>query len=476
MDIREFLSLAFKHKWKILITFITVATVVVVETLMSSPVYEAKTTIMIKPWKEVDSRVEIGGSNNNSNVSLTQEELVNTEIQILTGRELAEKVITTLKLERMYPGTVGKERKGNPMDAAVETFAADLKVAGIRKSNVITVTFQHGDPALAARALNLLVDVFKEKHLALHSNPESSFIGTQLTSFENKLKASEKDLQQFQQANGVFSLEEQRSLLLRQRTELDTSYKLASNNVSELRNKIASIKGQLKYISKNNSRYTPTDRDKIVIDAKSRLLEMQLKEQDLRRKYTENNRLVVNAKKEIELVNQFLKEQEENIVGKVKTSNPVYQNMELDLFRAEGDMTSQLARSEAVRNQLRLLDKEIAQLDSNENKIQNLKREIAINEKNFKTYADRNEEARISEALNRLKLSNISVIQAAAIPADPVKSNKILKMVVGLLVGLFSGFAFAYVLEAFSPTFSDPESVEKYLDLPVLLTVPHKEV
>ena len=477
MSARMLFIMLFKHWVKVIIIFLVVSAVVIGGTITTKPVFIAKSTFLVKPWKEDSSRPGIGPNDNSATMLLSQDELINTEIQILTGRELAEKVIGNLKLETIYPalGRAGAKNP-HPMDAAVEEFGKNLKVAGVRKSNVIAVSFQHADPKIAAQALNLLVEDFKEKHLALHSDPQSTFIGTQLTSFENKLRESEKNLQAFQQANKVFSLEEQRSLLLKQRVDLDTSFKLTQNNVKELRNKIVSINSQLKTISKNSARYTPTERDKIVVEAKARLLELQLKEQDLRRKYNEDNRLVVNAKKEVDLVSQYVKDQEEGIAGKVKTGNPVYQSMETDLFRAEGELNSQLARTEALRGQLNAVDKEIAVLDLSENKIQNLKREITINEKNYKTYADRQEEARISEAMNRLKLSNISVIQAAEVPAKPVNSNQMLKIVVGLLLGACSGLAIAYVSEAVANTFSDPETVEKCLDMPVLLTVPHKEV
>jgi len=478
MNIRDLLNIIFKHKSKILIVFVTVLAVVAGGVLTKKPVYLAKSTLLVKPWKEDASRPGIVDSNNsNAYLTLSQDELVNTEIQILTGRELAEKVITTLKLGTIYPEIALKgSKKINSMDLALDIFGKNLKVAGVRKSNVILVTFQHPDPKIAAGVLNLLVDAFKEKHLALHSDPQSSFIDTQLAAFEDKLKDSEKNLQEFQQANKVYSLEEQRSLLLKQRSDLDTSYKVSKNNVSELRNKIAATKAQIANISKNEARYTPTERDKIVTDARTKQLELQLKEQELRRKYTENNRLVVDARNEVNLVTKFLKEQEAGIAGKVKTGNPVYQSMEIDLFRAEGELDSQVARANALNNQLNQLDREIAQLDMSENKIQNLKREVAINEKSYKAYADRQEEARLSEAMNRLKMSNISVVQAAEVPSQPVNSNKLLTIVMGALVGMFSGLGFAYMSESLSQTFSDPESVENYLELPVLLTVPSKEV
>jgi uncharacterized protein involved in exopolysaccharide biosynthesis len=477
MSLLDALTILFKHKQKIIIIFMAIISIVTGATFLQKPVYEAKSSLLVKMLKEDTSRPGMGMDNSNLSLTLSQDELINTEIHILTGQELAAKVISTLQFKNIYPDLAREPaKKANLMDQAVQTFEKNLKVLGVRKSNVITVSFQHNDPVIAARAVNLLVDAFKDKHLSLHSDPQSFFIGNQLASFEDKLKASEKNLQEYQQRNKVFSLEEQRSLLLKQRTDFDSAYKMAYDNVSEIKKKIISLKSQMKYIANNNSRYTHTDRDKIIVDAQSRLLELKLKEQELRRKYTDNNRLVVDAKKEVETVNQFLKDQEEGIIGKVKTGNPVYQNMEMDLFRAEADLNSQAAKADALKSQLRQLDKEIASLDMSESKIQNLKRELALNEKNYKTYSDRHEEARISDAMNRLKLSNISVIQTAFVPVKPIKPKKKINIMLGVLLGIISGITCAYLLENIGQTFSNPESVEKYLGLPVLLTVSNKEV
>ncbi|GFO62065.1 hypothetical protein GMST_43900 [Geomonas silvestris] len=477
MNAQDFMSMLFKHWSKFLIMFISVTGVIAYGLFTARPMYLAKSSFLVKPWKDDAARPGMDTNSNSMNLMLSQDELVNTEIQVISGRELAEKVVQSLKIKKIYPDLMKpKSKVANHLDAAVEQFGKHLKVVGIRKSNVVEVTFQHNDPKIAASALNLLVEIFKEKHLALHSDPQSSFIGTQLASFESKLKESEKKLETFQQATRVFSLEEQRSLLLRQRSDLDTAYKMSQNSVSELKNKIVAVKSQLVNLAKSNSRYTPTERDKIVIEAKTKLLDLKLKEQELKRKYNEENPLVVEAKREVDLVSQFLIDQEEGILGKVKTGNPVYQNVEIELFKSEGELNSQSARAEALKNQVRQLDKEIAELDSNEAKLQNLKRQIAINEKNYRTYADKQEEARMSEAMNRLKLSNISIIQPAEVPAKPLNSNRAIKMVVGVIMGLFSGVSCVYLAEMLGQTFSDPESVEKYLEVPVLLTVPYKEV
>jgi len=476
MSLLNALTIIFKHKKAILGIFLLMVTAVTLFTVLQEPVFEAKASLLVKMFRENTSRPGMEGDANNLPRVVSQDEVVNAEIQILTGRELAEKVIGILKMEAMYPHLAGESApKPVLMEQAVQTFGGSLQVAGVRKSNVITVSFQHNDPEMAANALNILIEAFKEKHLALHSAPQSSFIGSQLASFANKLKESEKELQEYQQRNKVFSIEEQRSLLLRQRTEFDSAYKVASSNVRENQSRIGSLKRQMKYITDNKDRYTQSERDRIIIEGKSKLLELQLKEQELRTKYKDSNKFVADTRRELEIVNKFLKDQEEMIVGKVKTANPVYQSMETDLFRAEADLRSQNAKAEALGAQLRQLDDEIAALDSTENRIKDLKRQIGINEKNYLAYVDRHEEAQISEVMNRLKLSNISVIQKAVIPVKPIKPNKRMNILLGALIGAVLGVAYAYVVEGMAQTFSDPKSVEKYLELPVLVTVPWKK-
>lgn len=476
MNALHALNIIFKHIKGILAIFVTVVTVVTVITICQKPTFEARSIVLVKMFKEDNSRPGMGADTNNLPRAVSQDEVVNAEIQILSSREVAEKVIQALNIEVMYPELCNVETpKAIRMEQALQTFAENLHVSGIKKSNVISVSFEHHNSEMAAKAVNVLIDVFKEKHLALHSDPQSSFIGSQLAAFQNKLKESERKLEEFQQNNKVFSIEEQRSLLLRQRTELDSAFKLASANKRENKSKAESLRRQMEYIKNNKERYTQSERDRIITEARSKLLELQLKEQDLRTKYTDSNKLIVDTQHELEIVRKFLRDQEEMIDGKVKTANPVYQSMETDLFRAEADLKTQTARAEALKAQLRELDREIAAIDSTATTIQDLKREIAVNEKNYLAYVERHEDAQVSEVMNRLKLSNISVIQKAVIPLKPIKPNKRVNILLGAAIGAILGLLYTYGVEKMTQTFTDSRSVERYLELPVLVTVPCKK-
>jgi uncharacterized protein involved in exopolysaccharide biosynthesis len=472
--LRDFLTILFKHRTKVWVIFLATVLTVTIGSFLIPPTYEAKSSLMVKMGREYVNRPEVGDTR--SLMSLNQEEVVNSEIPILTSRELIEKVLTAMKVETVYPD-LAKDPPSNmtPLQAAILAFEKKLTVEGVKKSNVIEVAFQHKDPQVAARAVNLLVDDYKAKHLQVFSDPQSSFLEQQLADYEQKLKESESRMEAYKQKHRVFSLEEQRTLLLKQRMELDTSLKTTRNQVDELQKKLSSLKSQQKARTEDPSNYTLSERDKIIVEARSRLLSLQLKEQDLLKQYTESNRLVLNTRKEIQLVQVFLKEQETEISGKVRTGNPVYQEVEKETIKTQAELSSQIAKAAALTRQLGNLENEIRSFDLLDNEFQTLKREVASNEKNYRTYLERLEEARISEDMNRKKMANISVIQPAAVPAKPIKPKKALNILLGMILGAVSGLGFAFFSEYTSESFSTPEIAERQLALPVLTTIPHRD-
>lgn len=285
--LRDFLTVLFKHKTKIVVVFLATVITVTIGTFLMSPVYEAKSTLLVKIGRENIYRPEVGDKS--PVISVNQEEVVNSEINILTSRDLIEKVITALKIENIYPEVletswlqdIGLSTKMTPLQAAVLKFQKALVAEGIKKSSVIEVSFQHKNPQIAAKAVNMLADFYKEKHLEVYSSPQSSFLEKQLGTYDQKLKQSENDLEAFKQKNQVFSLDEQRSLLLKQSMELDTNLKNTNDSIEELKKKLASLQSQMNVISADKDQYTQTERDKIIVEARAKLLTLQLKEKEL---------------------------------------------------------------------------------------------------------------------------------------------------------------------------------------------------
>ncbi len=473
-DLRYFLTVLFKHRKKILTVFCAVVVSVTLASFLFTPVYESKSSLLVKMGREYMSRPEVG--DNKPMMALNQQTVINSEIQILTSKELIEKVITTIKLENLYPA-LATSSFGNvpPLDRAIELFAKNLNVKGVTNASVIEVSFRHEDPRLAAQAVNLLVELFKEKHLQVFSDPQSSFLEKQLADYARKLTETETGLEAFKQQHRLFSLDEQRSLLLSQRKELDTAYKNAQSRVYELQKRIASLQNSKKGILGNSSQYAQADEDKTSSEAKSKLLALQIEEQELLRKYTERSQLVVNVRKELQIVKDFLRDQQAGLHGRMKTGNVYFQQAEMELLKGETDLSSQKAQATALKEQLALIERELQALELSDNELQNRKREVEISRKNYQTYAERAEEARISDNMNLLKLANISIIQAATASSEPAGRKKVQIIALAILGGAVAGLALAFFAEHSAQSFSTPEQVEARLGLPVIAGISYKD-
>jgi uncharacterized protein involved in exopolysaccharide biosynthesis len=476
-SMRDFLTILFKHKGKILITFVTIVVTITIVTLTLPPVYEAASTLLVKFGRENIYRSEVG--ERGSWISLGNEEMVNSEIQVLTSLDLIEKVVKAIGADRLYPvmAKVLRERgrsEESLVIAAVPKFKGSLSVEGVKKSNAIQVSFEHENPQIAAQAVNLLVDFFKEKHLQVYSDPQSPFLEQQLLTYEQSLEQSENDLEAYKQKFKVFSLPEQIRLLLEQRTGFDSAFKNTRNQVVELEQKLGALKMQIQNVPENIPLATVTDRHEIVDNVKNTLLNLQLKEQDLLMKYKEDNPMVVSVRKEIMLAQEYLQRQEEDI-KKVHTTgrNVVHQELEKEMITTQAELAAQKSKASALYVQISQLDTEIQALDLREKELQRLARDHEMNEKNYKTYLEKAEEARILEDMDRRKMANVSVIQKAAVPLGPVKPRKNLYVAFSFIFGAIAGLGLAFFSEYTAQGLSTPDSVERRLGIRVLIAIPY---
>ena len=97
----------------VLITGLCCASVIFYLKFIYNPVYEAKSLILVKPgWESQDIDLTL----NRRQANVNNPELLATEVRILQSRELAEKIINSMKPEGDFskPGTK-RHRRGCPL-------------------------------------------------------------------------------------------------------------------------------------------------------------------------------------------------------------------------------------------------------------------------------------------------------------------------------------------------------------------------
>lgn len=74
-----------------------------------------------------------------------------------------------------------------------------------------------------------------------------------------------------------------------------------------------------------------------------------------------------------------------------------------------------------------------------------------------------------------MKLDNVNVVDSAVVPEAPVKPQKMLNMVIACVVGLMLAVGLVFLLTYLDQTIKSSEDVQRYLELPVLGTIPYME-
>src|SRR5215470_2571060 len=107
--LRDVLVVLFKHKAMLLIVFMAIVVPVTVTTFLLPPVYEATSSFLIKFGREYLYRPEVseGKAMLQANYSLMQEALINSELEILTSRDLKEKIIASFGVDNLFPARAG---------------------------------------------------------------------------------------------------------------------------------------------------------------------------------------------------------------------------------------------------------------------------------------------------------------------------------------------------------------------------------
>lgn len=496
IDLRDILVILFKRKYMILFIFFILVAGVTAINLQMTPIYQAEARLLLKVGREYVYRPEVG--DNRPAVQLRRQELVNSEAQILSSRALARRVIQQIGIETLYPG-IGTPpplfsirgfraalrdalapRHVNASDDLLETaafiFGSNLSVTDVAKSNVVVLSFDHPNPAMAAQTLNTLIEEFKTKRLEIFSGPQSEILQSRLVQYEKQLHDAESRLEDFRQEHGVFAFAQQRSLMLEQVAALDTELRKTENSLKEEEKRLASLDEQKSRLQENIPLRAEDARFPVVDDAKSQLLALRLKEQQLLTRYHEESMFVQDVREEIKLVESFLETVELDVATRVsKGKNPIREQLELDIIRAQAAYNALFARKSAIEEQIDQLHEDLRHLDLRENELEELQRAVRHQAKNHGRTLEKVEEARISEELDRRKIVNISIIEPAITPLRPDRPRKAFNIALAGIFGLAAGIALAFALEFLRGGFVSPLSAERSLNLRILTCIPYQK-
>ena len=474
VEIRDLLTVIFKHKKKAIAVFFGIVLTATIGSFLITPIYESESSLMVKMGREHIYQSEVGTVN--PSISFDQERVIQSEIQILSSLDLAKRVVESIGVESVYPELLETSPDNvSPLQASAQEMLTNLNASVVTDANVIRVSFQHENPEISTRVINLLVDFLLEKHLEIFSNPQTSFLEKQALTYQEQYYDSQAKLQKFKQEHGVSSLATEQTLLLEQRRNLDTSLKEIQNRRGGLVSKLSSLKTQIAQVSERVPLASVSERQNVIDQAKANLLELSLQEQKLSTRYRDSSRRLTDIRDEIAMIKSFIQQQETTLMDKVTTGkNPVFEQLEIEIHNSKSGLSSLLSQEREIQTQLKGLDARLVKFDQLKGELEKLQLKADGDQKNYVLYRERLEEARISKEMDQLKMANISVIQPATVPSNPIKPQKGLNILLSLIVGLVVSVTLAFLAEYMEGGYTRPEYVARDLELPILTNITYK--
>lgn len=489
-SIRDILHIIFKRKRLIGLFFIGCLTAVVLGTFLVTPTYRSTAQVLVKLGRENIYVPATGGAS--PIINFRQEEQINSEIEILKSRTLAEKVVVAIGPDSIRPATTISriiEKIMIPFQFILpELFPAtdahkralnklqnDLTVESVKKSNIIEITFDHNNPQISADVVNTLASFFLDRHVEIFRTPQSyEFFQQQSQFLREKLNQTEARFQTLKEQYNVTDLKNQQSLLLNRIAGTRSDLESAVSREVELSRRIENLRAQLAKLPQSIPQGEQSNPNELLISTlEGRLADLQIEEQRLSTKYTDENRTLRSVREEIALIRKQISDKETRRYGRTSQGiSTTYLHLQEDQLRSEADLSSVKAKRGSLQDQLSAYEKELGKLNQIETALNQLAQEVNVDRDNYRLYLTKFEESRISNAMDSEKITGVSLIEAAHVPLKPVKPRILLNLGIGLILSLFTAFGAAFLIEFISDTLEKTEDIEAAFGLPVLSVIP----
>ena len=413
-----------------------------------------------------------------SRVEVTEEEL-NSEVELLKDDDVLRRVAQEnhLAAHDWLRWIRPHEEEAARVERAAKKLGNKLNVEALKKTNLIAVSYDSGDPQLAARVVRSLAGAYMEKHMEVHRpGGELRFFDVQTGESRRQLEEAEQKLRDFTGKHDVVMAAQQRDLLLNKMNDLDANYKQTQASISETDQRIQELRTELARLPERTTTQVRTaDNPELLRALKASLLDLELKKTQLLTKFEPSHRLVQEVEQQIVQAKAAINGEKSDPVRDETTDQGAnYEWAKAELQKAQVAMKGLLAREATTGAHLAEYRTQARQLGEEAITQDDLTSTEKAAEDNYLLYVKKREEARMGDALDEGGIVNVAIAEQPIVPPLPVWPPAVV-IVVGFVAALTSGTGAAFAADYLDPALRTPEEVLACLEIPVLASLPEEK-
>jgi uncharacterized protein involved in exopolysaccharide biosynthesis len=472
----EIMHVVFK-RWRLIAgLFAVVALSGLLAVLSRGPQYAATGKVMITSDR-ADATIQPTEADSLALLKLN-EAVVNSEVHLIQSRELLEQVVRGLALARAGGNVVNIANAADDREAISSRAMRinnRLKITPIRNTNVIQIDFGSGDPSEAAQVVNRIIDEYLAYHAIVHSQQGlSGFYEEQSTLLMQNLRRAEESLSEYTLREGIVSPAAEIQAAVTNVSSMESELRGRNAGIVGTEEKLRVVRDQLSAQPEVVKRQQQLEVNPVVRQLREQLVDRQVDQVALLRKYTEADRHVRDNQTEINELSAKLNRESVSepmsVTAETFAANPVYEARLGVLLELEATLREERARKIAVEEDLARERRQLVALKQRALEFDHLDQEVQRHRAAVDLYTRRQQEAAIEDAMDQKKLVNVAVVQRPGLPLQRTDNSKV-PLMLAIISGLAVSLGGAFGLEYLNRTLRFERDVERYLGLPVLGTV-----
>lgn len=457
--------------------FATVALVVFVAvllfTLQETPRYTATAQVMLDPRQEqvTDMSAVLSGLPADT-------QTMDTEVEVLRSRSLANRVVTQLKLDQdpYFNPSIAKptglkallpwaKKSPAPTPAAgtveaqrlrekiVDNVLDGLKVRRAGLTYLISVDYIHPDPERAARLANAFADLYLTEQLEAKFDATAKaneWLNTRVQDLRGQLQQAEADVQQYKIANNLLSAE---GATLTEQEISGLNQQLASARAAQAETdaRLSIARSQLARGS-NGEDVGESLNSPVVQQLRKQRAEQSAKVADLSGRYGERHPDLLKAKRELADIDGQIQAEIRRIISSLEAQAQVAR-------QRTGSMASSVSASKGTLAGNNRAGIRLGELERKAESVRTL----------YESLLARFKQTTASQGIEQ---PDARVVSQAKIPTAPSYPKPSLNLAIGLAAALGAGLMAIILAEILMAGLFTEDEVERRLGQPYLGSVP----
>lgn len=500
--LRDILAIFFRELRLILALFMIFLSIGLFFASHFEKVYETESRLLVLPGSSSSLTSQYG---KDTRILPSEEAALHSEIAIIASIPLAERVVQTIGLQSLYPGhypvtstipplpwyqhwiekilplyqqtsTLLPEEQKRRQEIlftrqAAENFLEQLEVKPVQKSYVLSLTFSHPDPNMAAEALNKLTALYLDYRKELLQPSNTDFLLKQRQQYEQSLEVLEEKIKQFKNQHPILLLSDQENLslgqnsvVIRQRLEVDIQLKEVETQLQKTQKLLQTLSP---WITVSISEQSPS------------LANGEI----LKKLQTQRNQLIGQlgtSHASVKKIDRKIAEiQKQGKTAGVKTfkrkeRNPLYDQITQEKKSLENRLVLLNTQRDTLKEGWERGIQYLSQINQEREFYEELMFQKKLFQSKLESYHQKAEEYATQEELNARDRNNIRILEQATPPLSGIDYAQIALFIV-VIMAKIATLTIILLKNFFRQVMISPEEAHRILKLPVLVTIPVKK-